>query len=195
MSDDFEDALRAIAKVKGISIAELKKEMLDKAIGLGGSEPAPSRREHSTALTRPSFGDASGASRARSREEAIQKHHAQEFPGSPVVRYRDDHESPEEAQERWYEEEAELPDGVHGLGGSTAGGIFGDAPIATNIYDPGAHSRGDERAGQLANVKVLGLLERLERRMDASDAARGALPAGARGTLPGGPTRRLGRGK
>jgi hypothetical protein len=190
MSDDFEAALQAIAKVRGISLVELKKEMLEKAMGLGGAEaPRPPRRE----LARVSSGDASGATRSRS--EAIQAHRAQEFPGSPVVRYRDEEETPEEAQERWYEEEAELMDGVHGLGGSTAGGIFGDAAISTNIYDPGAMARGDSRIGQQANIKLLGLVERLERHLDASEAPRGELPPGSRHqTLPGGRTRRLGAG-
>lgn len=184
MSDDFEAALQAIAKVRGISVAELKKEMLEKAIGLGGAEPPRAPRRE---ITRVSSGDASGASRSRS--EAIQAHHAQEFPGSPVVRYRDDDETPEEAEERWYAEEAELPDGVHGLGGSTAGGIFGDGAIATNIYDPGAMARGDSRVGQQANIKLLGLVERLAERLEERERR------GSTHVLPGGPRRRLGPGQ
>lgn len=191
MSDDFEEALRAVAKVRRISVEELKQEMLEKAMGIGGSDPPrPARREQ--ALSRVSSGDASGA--ARSRSEAIQAHRAEAFPGSPVVRYRDDAETAEEAQERWYDEEAELLDGVHGLGGQTSGGIFGDAAIATHIYDPGAMARGDARTGQMANIKLLGLVERLERKLDASEPARGELP-GARGpTLPGRRPFRLGPG-
>lgn len=194
MSDDFEEALKLLARMRGVSVDVIKREMLEKAMGLGASEaPPPARREQSTAIVRPSSGDASGASLARTRAEAVQKHHSQEFPGSPVVRYRDDEETAEEAQERWYESEAELPDGVHGLGGSTAGGIFGDGAIATSIYDPGAMGRADARTGQMASIKILGLVERLERRLTAAEAA--ALPQGAqRDALPGGRTRRLGRG-
>ncbi len=189
MSDDFEAALQAIAKVRGISLAELKKEMLEKAMGLGGAEPSRAPRRE---LARVSSGDASGA--ALSRSEALQAHRAQEFPGSPVVRYRDEDETPEEAQDRWYEEEAELLDGVHGLGGSTAGGIFGDGAIATHIYDPGAMGRGDARIGQQANIKMLGLIERLEQRLNASEEVRGKLPQRMVQPLPGGRTRRLGPG-
>ena len=63
-------------------------------------------------------------------------------------------ESPEEAQERWYASEAELHDGVHGFGGQTAGGIFGDGPIATEVYDPNATHRATARAASHIQTRV-----------------------------------------
>jgi hypothetical protein len=195
LSDAEEQAIRELAEIEGRSVEDVKREMLRAKLGLSG---APAQDRTPTALARrPGSGDASGADLARVRQEAVQRHQSQEFPGSPVVRYRGDHrdESPEEAQERWYEEEAELLDGVHGLGGSTAGGIFGGGPIATNIYDPEAMGRADGRIAQTASIKMLGLVERLEARLTASEAAR-ELPAPQRGgALPGAATRRLGRGK
>jgi hypothetical protein len=196
MSDDFEEALKLLAKMRGVTVDVIKREMLEKAMGVGTADPAPTPTR---AITRPDpLGDASGAALARTREEAVQRHRSQEFEGSPVVRYRGDDrgESAEEARERWYEEEAELLDGVHGLGGSTAGGIFGGGPIATNIYDPEAMGRADSRTGQMANIKLLGVIERLEQRLIAAEAERGQLPpSGGRGALPGAASRRLGRGK
>jgi len=50
-------------------------------------------------------------------------------------------ESPEEAKQRWIDQEMNDPDGIFG-GGAEAGGIFGSGPIATERYDPGARMRG-----------------------------------------------------
>jgi hypothetical protein len=190
-SDDFEQALQALARIKGTTVEALKQQMLEREMGVG-SAPTPTRRTE-RAIERLDSGDASGASLARVRAEAIERHHAKEFPGSPVVRYRGDHqnETPEEAKERWYEEEADLVDGVHGLGGQSAGGIFGNAAIATSIYDPEAEGRADAKTGQMANIKMLGLIERLEARLTASERSAGVLPP-APGTDP---RRRLGRGQ
>lgn len=184
--DDFDTAIEAIARLQGKSVDDVKAEMLRSALGSPAPAP-PETRTH--VLARREMGDASGSDLSRMRSEAVQRHHSQEAPGSPVVRYERDPygETAEQAAERWLEEEAELVDGVHGLGGSTAGGIFGSGPIATNVYDPEAHARGDARIGQMANVKLLGVLDRLAARLDASEPARGALPPGAR--------RRLGPGK
>lgn len=68
-----------------------------------------------------------------------------EFPSSPqedrgVQRVDYGDETPQEAEERWIRQEMEDPDGVF-AGGSTAGGIFGDAPIATRSFDPAARRR------------------------------------------------------
>jgi hypothetical protein len=93
-------------------------------------------------------------------------------------------ETPEEAQERWLEEEAELIDGVHGFGGQSAGGIFGEGPIATSVYDPNAEARAAGKAGGMSNVRVARLLERIEERFDDLDKRR----------LPGPAARRLPRG-
>jgi hypothetical protein len=189
-SDDFEQALQALARIKGTTVEALKQQMLEREMGVGSTTPTPTRRAE-RGIERLDSGDASGASLARVRAEAIERHHAKEFPGSPVVRYRGDHqnETPEEAKERWYEEEADLVDGVHGLGGQSAGGIFGSSPIATSIYDPEAEGRADAKTGQMANIKMLGLIERLEARLTASERPTGILPPGTD------PRRRLGRGK
>jgi hypothetical protein len=180
--DDFEQALQALARIKGTTVEALKQQMLEREMGVGSTAgPAPTRRTEGRAIERIESGDASGASLSRVRAEAIQRHQSQEFPGSPVVRYAGDHrnETPEEAKERWYEEEADLLDGVHGLGGSTAGGIFGEGPISTNIYDPSAMGRADGRMSQTATVKLLGVIERLEQRLTASEQrSAGALPPG-----------------
>jgi len=195
MSEDFDTVVNALARMRGVSPEEIKREMLEKAMGLGASPPpAPARAEQRPLARRASTGDASGVSLAQSRAEALERHAAEEFPGSPVVRYHDEEESPAEARERWLEEETELRDGVHGMGGSTAGGIFGDAPIATNIYDPASHARGDHRESQQVNAKILGVLDRLTQRLDARDAPR-ELPGTPRRSLTGAPRARLGIGK
>lgn len=176
--DDFDTALEAIARLEGKSVATVKAEMLRSRIG---APPPPVEEPRTHVLAKRQMGDASGVDLAQMRSEAVERHNRREAPGSPVVRYEQDpySETPEQAMERWLEEEAELPDGVHGLGGQTAGGIFGNGPIATSIYDPEAHARGDARVGQMATVKMLGLLDRLTQRLDAADAARGALPGPA----------------
>jgi len=200
LTDEEERAIRELAEIEGRTVEDVKREMLRAKLGLSGTAPERTERAPNALARRPGSGDASGADLARVREDAIQRHHSQEFPGSPVVRYRGDHanETASEAAERWYEEEAELPDGVHGLGGSTAGGIFGNGPIATNIYDPEAMGRTDGRVAQQANIKMLGVLERMERRLTAYEEEKAAeqLPPPVRGgALPGAATRRLGRGK
>lgn len=198
LSDEEEKAVRELAEIEGRSVEDIKRELLRAKLGL----PPEQGRGPTAALARsrpaPGIGDASGAGLARSRQEALQAHQSREFPGSPVVRYDGDpyNETAEQAQERWLEEEAELPDGVHGLGGSTAGGIFGGGPIATNIYDPEAMGRADGRVGQMANIKLLGVIERLEQRLLATEQqARGQLPGAPRGALPAAARRRLGKGE
>ena len=196
MSEDFDTVVNALARMRGVSPDEIKREMLEKAMGLGSSAPPPpARTEQRPLARRASTGDASGVSLAQSRAEALERHAAEEFPGSPVVRYRDEEETPAEARERWLEEEAELRDGVHGMGGSTAGGIFGEGPIATNIYDPASHARGDSRESMQVNAKILGVLDRLTQRLDARDAPH-ELPGASRRPLAGARApRRLGIGK
>jgi hypothetical protein len=171
-SDEFEAALLAIARMEGKSVAEVKLEMLKERLGgVGRREPPPPVR--GVAISRHELGDAS-APLARSRRDAMVAHNALEFPGTPVVRHKLDHgnETPEEAMERWYEEETELPDGVHGLGGQSAGGIFGDGPIATSIYDPMAMGRAEARVSQATNVRMMQVLDKLERKLDDQERAR-----------------------
>lgn len=130
-----------------------------------GDASAPVRR--TTAITR------------RSRESI-------EF-GSPVHGEFDDDESPEEARERWLHQEHELPDGVHGLGGQTAGGIFGDGPIATEVYDPGSMARGASVRNMQSQARAAEALEgaanmvmQLAQRFGITPE----LPAAPRGRLP-----------
>lgn len=108
--------------------------------------------------------------------------------------YEDDEESPADAQERWYREEEELVDGVHGWGGQSAGGIFGDGAIATEEYDPMAEQRAERRtathaAAQQA-VAVTQLTEAVGMLMDRLGA-----PRGPGNILPGVGRRQLGRGR
>jgi len=169
---DLLEALEAIARSEGKSGTEVLKELLgDKVRDKLRQEPAP--------LARVSTGDASGA-----RRDAIERHNAQEFPGSPVVRYKKDpySETAAEAQERWIEEETELDDGVLGLGGQTAGGIFGDGAIATDKYDPMAMSRAERRAETSATSRLANILERIEQRMGGSEPPR-RLPGGGHPAL------------
>jgi hypothetical protein len=124
----FEDALAAIAKLEGKSVHDLKQEMLrDRLSRSQGGGTALAGREPA----RPPTHDPYSRLPARVR-----------------------HESPEEAQERWYAEEAMLTDGVHGFAGQTAGGIFGEGTIATEGYDPMAHHRATSRAAQLAQIQA-----------------------------------------
>lgn len=185
---DLEAALEALSRSEGKSTKELLGELLrDRIADRAGGEPAAERGRYGGAIVRAGTGDASGAYREE-RDEALARHAAQEFPGSPVVRYRGDHrgETAEEARERWLEEEAELLDGVHGPGGQSAGGIFGDAPIATSLHDPAAMTRSEGRVSQLANVKLLQVLDRMDRRMERLEGA-----DDERRALPGGRPRRL----
>jgi len=177
--DDFDQRdLEEYARLSGITVAEAKKELLrERLLRRGRSEPAAT-----TSLARSTgFGDASGAVQAAERGAIT---HQPSF-GSPVTRYEKDTETAAEAQERWYNEEAELPDGVHGLGGQSAGGIFGSGPISTSIYDPEAMARSEGRASGAVHMKMLSVLERMEQRLDEREAAtRGALPGAARRRLP-----------
>ncbi len=50
-------------------------------------------------------------------------------------------ETPQQAEERWREQEQRDPDGVYGIGGASAGGIFGDGTVAMGDYDPAARGR------------------------------------------------------
>lgn len=136
MSEDYEEALRALARAENKSVDELRRELEKEALRnrlarrRPDPEPSPPR-----------------AIERRSR--------------------RDEEETPEEARERYYEEEAQLIDGVHGFGGQTAGGIFGEGPIATELYDPMAHHRGTARASAHVNIETTRALGELTRTVAA----------------------------
>jgi hypothetical protein len=102
----------------------------------------------------------------------------QEDTGAQGVDYGD--ETPEEAKARWMEQEMNDPNGVF-AGGSTAGGIFGNASIATEGYDPDAHMRSVSmvnatRQAQL-QVKQTQLLEAIMERLGPPQRGRRELPA------------------
>lgn len=104
-------------------------------------------------------------------------------------------ETVEEARERWTQQEIEDPDGVLGMGGATAGGIFGDGAIATDRYDPAARGRAAPIVGaktQLATLEVLRELQaelresREENRLLREERERGRLgPSRGRRLLGG----------
>ena len=183
-SDDLDQVFEALARAEGRDVNELKAELLrDRLQQHSGAADAPSR-----APARPL---------ARTGDRALARDQRVEFPGTPVVRSRrDDEETAAEAQERWYEEEQELADGVHGWGGQSAGGIFGDGAIATEEYDPMAEQRAEKRTATHATaqqaVAVTQLTEAVGTLMDRLGLND---PNAGRNILPGMGRRRLGRGR
>jgi hypothetical protein len=195
-SASLEEAWEALAEAEGMTVEELQASLLRDRMRshLGARQhetpalpPAPTRAlaGHSHPLP------------ARFRQEPPEV----EFPGNAVgpVRpgRRDDYESAAEAEDRWLREEAALEDGVHGFGGQTAGGIFGDAPIATSVYDPQAMQRSEGRAvlrlqGQQAQAiaQLTSAVGELMSRLGPARRGAAALPAAQAPSH-----RRLGRGK
>jgi len=57
-----------------------------------------------------------------------------------VARSPEERQSDAQAMERWLEAE-QAPTGVFGAGGMTAGGIFGEIPVATEGFDAPAYGR------------------------------------------------------
>lgn len=128
---DIDDAIRALARAEGKSAEALREELLRDAVKARLGKTVTKR-------------DARQPLDAEFDEDA--------GPVAPRARRRED-ETPEEAKERWYEEEQAHLDGAHGFGGLTAGGIFGDGPVATEVYDPLAHQRAAGRAAALGQVE------------------------------------------
>jgi hypothetical protein len=184
-NDDLEEVLEALARAEGRDVEDLKADLIRDRLATHGVKGAdgPSR-----APARPL---ARTGARALAREERV------EFPGSPVVRSeRDFEETPAEAQDRWYQEEQELADGVHGWGGQSAGGIFGDGAIATEEYDPMAEQRAERRTATHASaqqaVAVTELTQAVGTLMDRLGLND---PNAGRNILPGMGRRLLGRGR
>ena len=96
-----------------------------------------------------------------------------DFPSSPQSGQRGiamyGNETPAQAYERWMEQEMHDPEGAYGPGGMTGGGIFGDGSVSMPDYDPNAHRRTEGRVSQMANIKMVQVLERMERRLEASE--------------------------
>lgn len=97
------------------------------------------------------------ANKARKKLAKTETRHNSEF----------NEETPEEALERWMDEERRDPQGIYS-GGATAGGVFGNSVIAMSDYDPEAISRSEDfllRHRQLqVQERMLGTLDRMEQR-------------------------------
>jgi len=85
--------------------------------------------------------------------------------GKASTRWNDD-----DAVREWLESEAHSLGGVLSGGGMTGGGIFGDAPIATERHDPLSNARLMQHGMAMAGVErertLTELLVRMNRRMD-----------------------------
>lgn len=79
-------------------------------------------------------------------------------------------ETPEEARERWMEQEMNDPEGVYGPGGATAGGIFGGGAVALSDYDPLAQTRSSAQVNQKVQAKMLTLLDKVLERVERMEA-------------------------
>lgn len=89
-------------------------------------------------------------------------------------------ETPEEARERWMEQEMNDPEGVYGPGGATAGGIFGGGAIPMGDYDPMSHSRSAAQINQKVQAKMLTLLDKVLERVERMEAQQLPEPPRAR---------------
>ncbi len=177
--DDLEHAFEALAAVEGRSVEDLKRDLLRNRLRSHTND-----RGDALARVAPS------GRLARSREREP------DFPGTPVVRPAyddDDDETPTEAQERWYREEQSLVDGVHGWGGQSAGGIFGNSPIATEEYDPEAEMRAEHRTATHAQAQQAVAVTQLTQAVGMLMDRLGVPQSG--NILPGVGRRQLGRGR
>lgn len=155
MSDDDEakKALIALAKLEGKDPAELMRELLRERVGsqLGAKSAALTRRDEP--------------------EDDL------DFPGTPEsLTTRSADESPDEAMERWLQEESVLPGGVHSPEGMEGGGIFGPGPVASQVYDPNAAMRADARQAHANNAQMTVILAAIGERMGLPPATDGAVP-------------------
>lgn len=114
---------------------------------------------------------------------------------SPILDRRNSvdygNETPEQARQRWFEQERNDPQGIYS-GGSTSGGVFGSGAIATADYDPDAVNRtmgAFERVQTLqVQSETLHVLQQLAQQRNAEPLKRIAAP-------PNAFTRLLGRKK
>jgi hypothetical protein len=137
LSPEEIEALRALARAEGKSVEEMARELLRERVG--------------RALTRRSGGGI--------YDQDI-------TPVTPPTE-RDRRETPDQARERWLEEEQRDPTGVLGLGGMTSGGIFGDGAVVLDGYDPVAMARAETRALQMMQARSARLVAQLEERAAA----------------------------
>lgn len=107
-------------------------------------------------------------------------------------------ETPQEAKERWIQQEMADPNGIYG-GGATAGGVFGDGILATDSYDPGAVSRTLNMQAQVATVRsqaeMLRLMNDIRSELQSGRALPPQQPPRRELDEGRGPNRRLGQKK
>ncbi len=138
-------------------------------------------------------GDASGAALAKRDGDDLPARFSAQVElgrGRKPVDYGD--ETPAEAEMRWRQQEMADPEGIY-AGGSTAGGIFGNDPIATEGYDPGARRRTAEmdhlRASTAEKIVMVKVLNKIADKLGiGSDEISGLLDgddAGPQRRLPG----------
>lgn len=99
-------------------------------------------------------------------------------------------ESPAEARERWIAQEQRDPEGVYGLGGATAGGIFGGGAIPMADYDPAAHNRTGAAASQQVQIEQLKLMQEMRAELQHERAERKRLESQQHRQITGGGGRR-----
>lgn len=95
-----------------------------------------------------------GASPSRNGNTLARQEGVVSFPSSPEggnVDYGD--ETPEQAKQRWLQQERNDPQGLF-TGGSSCGGVFGQGAIATSDYDPEAVDRTEERMARQVNLNT-----------------------------------------
>lgn len=63
-------------------------------------------------------------------------------------------ETPQEAYERWLEQERNDPQGIYSMGGATLGGVFGGGTIATELHDPDANNRNLSAMERIQGLRI-----------------------------------------
>lgn len=108
---------------------------------------------------------------AAARIRAHRKTAIQRKQSGSVVSVQDDgrgvdygDETPEQAKQRWMEQERRDPQGVYSEGGSSLSGIFGEGSIPLDDYDPAAVNR---TIGAVAQVKQLQVQQEMLRELQA----------------------------
>lgn len=136
---------------------------------------------------------ATATMKARRRKQELQRSHSESVQQHPR-RVDYGFETPAQAKERWVEQERADPNGLFG-GGATAGGVFGDAPIALDSFDPLAVSREVQLRTQMAGIhtqrEMLELLQDMRQELRQGRRERRQLESRSDPSF----TRRLGKKK
>lgn len=80
-------------------------------------------------------------------------------------------ETAAEAQERWYQQEMNDPDGLF-AGGATMGGVFGEGAVSMANFDPMARSRAMNNMAQVQQLRATQETLRLLQEMSAQQQRR-----------------------